>query len=73
VIELSSTAGKHVEKERELRVVLSCYDPVGGTNRHYNLNNFPNREPLDDLNPLHAWVHEYKRNGALFGVHGAVR
>jgi hypothetical protein len=42
-------------------VVLSFYDSVGGTNRHYNLNNFPNREPLDDLNPLHAWVHEYKR------------
>jgi hypothetical protein len=49
------------EKERELRVVLQCYDPVGGANRHYNLNNFPNREPFDDLNPLHPWVHECKR------------
>jgi hypothetical protein len=49
------------EKERELRVVLQCYDPVGGANRHYNLNNFPNREPLDELNPLHPWVHECKR------------
>ena len=29
------------ERERELRVVLQCYDPVGGANRHYNLNNFP--------------------------------
>jgi hypothetical protein len=49
------------EKERELRAVLQCYDPVGGANRHYNLNNFPNREPLDELNPLHLWVHECKR------------
>jgi hypothetical protein len=49
------------EKERELRVVLQCYDPVGGTNRHYGLDNFPNREPLDEQNPLHEWVHECKR------------
>ena len=49
------------ERERELRVVLQCYDPVGGANRHYNFNNFPNREPLDELNPLHPWVHECKR------------
>jgi len=55
------TKRRHFAKERELRVVLECYDPVGGANRHYNLNNFPNREPLDDLNPLHEWVHEYKR------------
>jgi hypothetical protein len=51
----------HYEKERELRVVLQCYDPVGGANRHYGLNNFPNREPLNELNPLHKWVHECKR------------
>lgn len=52
---------RHFEKERELRIVLQCYDPVGGANRHYNLNNFPNREPLDELNPIHPWVHECKR------------
>jgi hypothetical protein len=51
----------HFEKERELRVVLSCYDPMAGANRHYNVNDFPNREPLDDLNPLHVWVHGCKR------------
>ena len=55
------TKQRHFAKERELRVVLQCYDPVGGANRHYNLNNFPNREPLDELNPLHEWVHECKR------------
>jgi hypothetical protein len=54
------TKRQHFEKERELRVVLQCYDPVGGANRHYNLNNFPNREPLAE-NPLHEWVHECKR------------
>src|SRR5260370_22646356 len=45
-------------KERELRVVLQCYDPMAGGNRHYDLNNFAHREPLDELNPLHKWVHD---------------
>lgn len=48
-------------KERELRVLLQCYDPMAGGNRHYDLNNFAHREPLDELNPLHKWVHECKR------------
>ena len=61
LIQFLYTKRHQFEKERELRVVLSCYDPVGGTNRHYDLNSFPNREPLDDLNPLHPWVHKYKR------------
>lgn len=51
---------KHFDKERELRIVLTCYDPVGGANRHIDLNGFPHREPLDE-NPLHEWVHECKR------------
>jgi hypothetical protein len=52
---------KHFDKERELRTVLTCSDPVGGNNRHFGLTGFPNREPLDNENPLHQWVHEYKR------------
>jgi hypothetical protein len=48
-------------KERELRVVLQCYDPVAGGNRHYDQHNFAHREPLDELNPLHQWVHDCKR------------
>jgi hypothetical protein len=52
---------KHHDKERELRIALTCYDPVGGNNRHIGLNGFPSREPLDRENPLHEWVHEYKR------------
>jgi len=52
---------KHFDKERELRIVITCYDPVGGANRHIDQNGFPHREPLDNENPLHAWVHECKR------------
>ena len=48
------------EKERELRIVLQCYDPMAGANRHYDADNFPHREPLDE-NPLHDWVHSCKR------------
>jgi hypothetical protein len=52
---------KHFEKERELRVVISCYDPVGGANRHIDRNGFPHREPLDKENPLQEWIHKCKR------------
>ena len=52
---------KHFDKERELRVVITCYDPVGGVNRHIDRNDFPHREPLEIENPLHKWVHEDKR------------
>jgi hypothetical protein len=55
------TKQRHFAKEREFRVVLRCYDPVSGANRNYDSNNFPHREPLDELNPLHEWVHECKR------------
>ena len=39
---------------------LQCRDPMAGMNRHYNTENFPNREPVDE-NPLHPWVHPCKR------------
>lgn len=61
VIRFLYTKRRLFAKERELRVVLQCYDPVGGVNRNYDSNNFPHREPLDELNPLHEWVHESKR------------
>ena len=47
------TKRRHFEKERELRVLLTCYDPVAGANRHFDENNFPHREPLDEINPPH--------------------
>lgn len=49
------------EGESEVRAVLSCYDPMAGNNRHLNELNFPSREPLDELNPRHRWVHDFKR------------
>ena len=60
-IQFLFTKRRHFEKEKELRVVLQCYDPVAGANRHFSENGFPNREPLNDENPLHDWVHECKR------------
>jgi hypothetical protein len=49
------------DKEREVRAVLCCRDPMAGLNRHFNDLNFPNREPLDAINPIHEWVPKYKR------------
>jgi len=60
LIEFLFTKRACFEKEKELRVVLECYDPVGGMNRHFSANNFPNREPLDE-NPIHPWVPPCKR------------
>lgn len=47
--------------ENEMRIVLHSDDPVGGQARNYRETNFAHREPQDDLNPLHEWVHPYKR------------
>ena len=52
---------KCFDKGRELRAVLTCSDLVGGNNRQVGLNGFISPEPLDSENPLHEWVHEYKR------------
>lgn len=61
LIQFLYTKQRHFDKERELRVVLQCYDPVAGMNRHYTPEGFPNREPLNELYPLHEWIHECKR------------
>lgn len=47
--------------ESEIRAVVCSHDPVGGQARNYRETNFPHREPQDDLNPIHKWVHEEKR------------
>jgi len=65
-IDFLFTKRQAFEKERELRVVVQCYDPLGGTNRHYDPNGIPHREPLDE-NPLHEWVHECKRRKIMLG------
>lgn len=61
VIHFLFRKGRCFEKERELRAALTCCDPVAGNNRHFGLNGFPNREPLDNENPPHEWVHDCKR------------
>ncbi|MCH8267957.1 MAG: hypothetical protein IH846_10595 [Acidobacteria bacterium] len=55
------TKGRGFSWENEIRAVLCSNDPVAGLNRHYDQENFPHREPLDELNPLHKWVHDHKR------------
>ncbi|MBI3697311.1 MAG: hypothetical protein HY238_21050 [Acidobacteria bacterium] len=55
------TKGPSFIWENEVRAVLCSNDPVAGQNRHYGQNNFPHREPLDKVNPLHKWVHDCKR------------
>ena len=55
------TKGRSFAWENEVRAVLYSNDPVAGRNRHYDAENFPHREPLDDVNPLHKWVHDCKR------------
>jgi len=59
-IQFLFTKRGHFVHEKELRIVLQCYDPVGGANRHLDLNNVPCREPRE-CNPLHEWVHPCKR------------
>ena len=52
--------GSRFAGEKELRVVLTCSDPVGANNRHYDKNNFPHDRPLKS-NRLHKWVADGKR------------
>lgn len=68
LIQFLYTKRRLFDKERELRIVLECHDPVAGVNRHYDSNNFPHREPLDDVNPLHEWVHPCKRRRIDLGA-----
>jgi hypothetical protein len=51
----------HFYKERELRIVVQSYNPMAGMNRNFDDRNIAHREPLDEVNPLPAWVHKEKR------------
>jgi hypothetical protein len=55
------TKGTKFTWESEVRIALCSRDPKGGQARNYRETNFPHREPQDDLNPMHPWVHECKR------------
>jgi hypothetical protein len=54
------TKGTVFSKEQEVRVVMTCRDPVAANNRHYGATNFPHDRPLKE-NRLHKWVHDGKR------------
>ncbi len=54
------TKGTEFSREQEVRVVITCNDPVAGNNRHIGPTNFPHERPLK-ANRLHKWVHDGKR------------
>jgi hypothetical protein len=60
-LQILFTKGESYQWENEVRAVVCSSDPVGGQARNYRETNFPDREPQDDLNPLHTWVHPCKR------------
>jgi hypothetical protein len=64
-LQILFTKGKDYEWENEVRTVVCSCDPVGGQARNYRETNFPHREPQDDLNPIHAWVHPEKRRRVI--------
>ena len=60
-LQILFTKGQAYSWESEVRAVVCSYDPVGGQARNYGETDFPHREPQDDLNPPHPWVHDAKR------------
>lgn len=60
VLQFINTKRKQYEQELEVRAIVECPDPMDGQNRHFDLNNFPHRRPLDE-NERHPWVREFKR------------
>jgi hypothetical protein len=61
LLDILFTKRQHFERERELRIVLESFNPLAGMNRHFDMDNFPHREPMDETNSIHKWVHPYKR------------
>jgi hypothetical protein len=59
-MEFITTKQQKYAAECEVRAILISINPLEGGNRHFDINNFPHRVPLD-VNPRHPWVHEYKR------------
>ncbi len=60
-LQILLTKGEAFEWENEIRAILLSSDPVGGQARNYRETDFPHREPQNDFNPLHPWVHCHKR------------
>ena len=59
-LEFITTKQIQYSQDREVRAWLTTSDPLGGGNRHFDLDNFPHPVPLD-LNPRHSWVPDCKR------------
>jgi hypothetical protein len=59
-LQFINTKRKEYESEHEVRAIVQCPDMMDAQNRHFDLNNFPHRRPLDE-NVRHSWVHECKR------------
>jgi hypothetical protein len=59
-LEFITTKQKKYVHECEVRAMLTCTNPLGGGNRHIDLNNIPHPRPLP-MNPRHAWVPGCKR------------
>jgi hypothetical protein len=52
---------KLFDKEKELRLVVQSFNPMASMNRHFDSRNVTNAEPVDNENPLPAWVHKKKK------------
>ncbi len=59
-LEFITTKQAKYRTDCEVRAMLTSLNPLEGGNRHFDLNNFPHREPLE-MNPRHPWVPECKR------------
>ena len=60
-IQFLFTKRGHFDREKEIRIMLQCYDPMANPNRYLDVNNVTSREPRDELNKLHEWVQPCKR------------
>lgn len=61
LIDFAYTKRFQFHGDKELRILLQCYDPLAGMNRYIGPNGTAHREPLDKLYPLHPWVPDCKR------------
>ena len=46
--------------DREVRALITSYDPLGSGDRHFDVNNYPHPRPLP-TNPRNSWVPDSKR------------
>jgi hypothetical protein len=61
MIDFAFTKTYQFQSDKELRILLQCYDPMHRTNRNISPEGFFHREPLDELYPVNPWVPDCKR------------